>query len=212
MYSFRRCPYAIRARYSLDVLKVKVELREVILKDKPRALLDLGGRSTVPQLIENGIRYPESLDIMFWALMKSDRVELVEQLWPSNPKLRTKISTWLSFNDHCFKPWLDRYKYADRHPEHSEAYYRAQGERFLKRLNQRLSQCPYLMGDHMTLADIGIFPFIRQFAGVDAKWFEQSNYSHLKEWLNSFIRSDRFARVMQKYPAWDESQAITYFP
>ncbi len=212
LYSFRRCPYAIRARYTLLSLSITVELREVVLKHKPKALLDLGGRTTVPQLLVGNERYSESLDIIFWALSFSTNQVLVSKLWPSNPNTRVKIMTWLSFNDHCFKPWLDRYKYADRYTEQSERYYREKGERFLRRLDARLANSPYLMGEHITIADIGIFPFVRQFAGVNREWFEQSRYAHLRAWLNAFVESESFQIVMKKFPAWEESQQVTYFP
>ncbi|MBM6549470.1 glutathione S-transferase [Marinomonas ostreistagni] len=212
LYSFRRCPYAIRARYTLDMLQVRVQLREVVLKNKPQALLDLGGRSTVPQLVTQDERYPESLDIIFWALRATQDQTTAQQLWPQSATTQAKIRTWLSYNDHCFKPWLDRYKYADRHPEHPQSYYRQQGERFLQRLEQRLTAQTYLMGQKVSLADIGVFPFIRQFAGVDHAWFEQAPYPKLRAWLEGFMSNERFARVMQKFPAWDASQAVVYFP
>lgn len=212
LYSFRRCPYAIRARYALATLDLSVQLREVVLKNKPAALLNLGGRSTVPQLLADNQRYPESLDIIFWALKHSPNIAVAQQLWPADAQQQAKIRAWIGFNDHCFKPWLDRYKYADRYPEHSESDYREKGERFLKRLDTRLQHSRFLMGEQMTIADIGVFPFIRQFAGVNAKWFEQSDYPHLKRWLNSFLESSRFQQVMTKFPAWEESQEVTYFP
>lgn len=212
LYSFRRCPYAIRARYTLATLLLTVEIREVVLKHKPAAFLALGGRSTVPQLLTDEGRFPESLDIIFWALKTSSNDKLVKQLWPSDPTLKAKIMSWITYNDHGFKSWLDRYKYADRYPEHTESYYRAKGERFLKRLDTRLKRSSYLLGEQMTIADIAIFPFIRQFAGVNSDWFETSGYIYLQNWLNQFLESDRFEMVMKKLPAWDESQEARYFP
>ena len=212
LYSFRRCPYAIRVRYTLAILELRVQLREVVLKNKPAALLNLGGRSTVPQLLADGQRYPESLDIIFWAIKHTKHADVSEQLWPENAQQQAKVQAWIGFNDHCFKPWLDRYKYADRHPEQVQSYYREKGERFLKRLEQRLKHSRFLMGEKMTLADIAVFPFIRQFAGVDLKWFEQSHYPYLKCWLNSFVESDCFQTVMTKFPAWEESQEVVCFP
>lgn len=212
LYSFRRCPYAMRARYTIAMLGVSVELREVVLKNKPIELLELGGRSTVPQLVDGGQRYPESLDIMFWALRRSEEREIAESLWPSDVKHQSNIMAWIRFNDHCFKPWLDRYKYADRYPEHSESYYREKGERFLKRMDNRLSKQTYLRGDEITLADIAVFPFIRQFAGVHSKWFEESSYPALRRWLNALLEGELFQRIMVKYPAWQSQQEPTYFP
>lgn len=213
LYSFRRCPYAIRARYMLALLNTKVILREVVLKHKPQALLDLGGRSSVPQLLDShGNRYPESMDIIHWALSKTEQRELAQSLLPSSGVRRNKIRVWLWYNDHVFKFWLDRYKYADRYPERCQSEYRAHGEVFLRRLNHRLSYSAYVLGEQLTLADIVVFPFIRQFAAVDSAWFAQAEYPHLKRWLNGFLDSDLFASVMKKYPAWEASQPVRYFP
>ncbi|SBS27091.1 glutaredoxin 2 [Marinomonas aquimarina] len=212
LYSFRRCPYAMRARYALVKLGTQVELREVVLKNKPEALLNLGGRSTVPQLLVGAQRFPESMDIMFWAIEHAKDQTMAEQLWPAQAQQQAKIRAWIGFNDHCFKPWLDRYKYADRHPEFPESYYRQKGERFLQRLETRLAHSPYLLGAQMTLADMAVFPFIRQFAGVNSQWFETSPYPHLKRWLTAFLQSDDFKTVMLKYPAWEEGQTPIYFP
>ncbi|KZN12308.1 glutathione S-transferase [Marinomonas sp. TW1] len=214
LYSFRRCPYAIRARYVLALLGCDVLLREVDLKSKPSALLALGGRTTVPQMIdEQGERYPESMDIMLWALKQTARKELAELLWPSPGVRQTKINTWISYNDNQFKYWLDRYKYADRYPDKTELEYRQRAEVFMKRLNNRLSLHKYLLGDDMSLADIAIFPFIRQFSNVDKNWFETSEYDNLKLWLDSFVNDDFFNDViMKKLPSWQNGQADVVFP
>jgi glutathione S-transferase len=198
----------------IALLEVPVHLREVILKAKPEALLALGGRSSVPQLIdENGDRYPESLDIIFWGLSQSNDESLSDSLWPSSVLLQNKMRSWIAYNDHFFKYWLDRYKYADRHLEHAEDYYRQRGEVFLSRLETRLARSSYLFGEQVTVADIAIFPFIRQFAGVNNKWFEMSKYHHLRVWLTRFTDSDLFSKtVMCKFPAWEESQENLLFP
>lgn len=184
-----------------------------MLKAKPNALLALGGPSTVPQLVtQKGERYPESLDIVFWALAQSHNQALVASLWPVSKKRQNKLLAWINYNDHIFKHWLDRYKYADRYPERSEQYYRLRGEVFLARLDQRLNRQAYLMGDSMTLADICLFPFVRQFAAVDARWFSESQYENVQAWLARFLASDAFSIVMQKFPAWQEGQAVVCFP
>lgn len=214
MYSFRRCPYAIRARYAIAVLGVSVELREVLLKSKPSALLSLGGRSSVPQLIDvDGTRYPESLDIILWALSKSDDAIISRTLWPESIVQRNKMMAWIKYNDRFFKHWLDRYKYADRFPECSEKYYRNKGEVFLKRLNTRLKKNAFLFGDDCSLADVAIFSFVRQFAAVRPNWFELSDYTHTKIWLNNFLNSSLFKiTVMKKIPVWEAGQEATFFP
>jgi glutathione S-transferase len=214
MYSFRRCPYAIRARYAIAVLGVSVELREVVLKSKPSALLSLGGRSSVPQLIDvDGTRYPESLDIIFWALSKSDDSIMSRTFWPESIVQKHRMMAWIKYNDRCFKYWLDRYKYADRFPEFSEEYYRNKGEIFLKRLNKRLEKRTFLFGDDCSLADIAIFSFVRQFAAVRPDWFELSDYTHTKIWLNGFLDSNVFKiTVMKKELPWEAGQEAVFFP
>lgn len=214
LYSFRRCPYAMRARYTLAVLDMPVLLREVVLKSKPSALLELGGRSSVPQLIDsNGTRYPESLDIIFWALSQTANTALHGQLWPKSCIKRHKINTWITYNDKTFKHWLDRYKYSNRYSEYPEEYYREKGEVFLRRLNNRLNQCSYLLGDEMSIVDIALFPFIRQFAAVDSGWFEASGYCKLKIWLDRFVRSEVFEKqVMEKFSAWEAESEDVVFP
>ena len=215
LYSFRRCPYAIRTRYALALLGQPVALREVSLKSKPPALLALGGRTSVPQLVDlDGSRYPESMDIIYWAIARrAGSGQLVEHshlagadFWPAAKSQQQRIEAWVFQNDHRFKYWLDRYKYADRFPQQTSDYYRQQGERFLRRLEASLRHSAYLLGDTMSLADVAVFPFIRQFVAVDPEWFSASHYKHVKIWLASFLQSDVFALVMKKYPVWQEGQ------
>ncbi len=214
LYSFRRCPYAIRARYLIALLQEPVYLREVALKAKPPELLALGGRSSVPQLVDTqGTRYPESLDIMYWALSGAKDRMLVESLFPTSCVKRHKIASWVTYNDHFFKHWLDRYKYADRYPESEASAYRARGDVFLRRLEGRLSQCAFLLGDTVSLADIAVFPFIRQFAGVDQAWFDAADYPFVQAWLQGFIHSSLFNQVvMVKHPVWLAGQEERIYP
>lgn len=217
LYSFRRCPYAIRARYTLALLEQTVVLREVVLKNKPAALLSLGGRSTVPQLIENDIRYEESKDIMFWAIDRAmqaseNQSSIASQLWPNNLVLQERIKAWIEENDNEFKGWLDKYKYADRFTENPESFYREKGECFLLKLETQLRKTPFILGKKLTLVDIAIFPFIRQFAGVNPTWFEESDYPNLRKWLANFVESSLFLKVMKKYSPWVEGQEEVGFP
>ncbi|RNF52778.1 glutathione S-transferase [Marinomonas hwangdonensis] len=214
LYSFRRCPYAIRARYMIALLQEPVYLREVVLKAKPPELLALGGRSSVPQLVDmQGTRYPESLDIMYWALSRAKDRTLAEFLYPISCIKRHKIASWVAYNDHFFKYWLVRYKYADRYPEGEASDYRARAERFLRRLEGRLSQRVFLLGDTVSLADIAVFPFIRQFAGVDQAWFEAADYPFVQAWLRGFTHSSLFNQVvMVKHPAWLAGQEEGIYP
>ncbi|MEZ5529535.1 MAG: glutathione S-transferase [Porticoccaceae bacterium] len=207
LYSFRRCPYAIRARMALCYAGVKVELREVLLKDKPTAMLAASPKGTVPVLVlEDGTVLDESLDVMRWALSKNDP----DSWWDES--LAESILELVQQNDVDFKPWLDRYKYADRYPEFSPEHYRSQCEQFLQTLEAHLGQHAYLLRDTLCFADVAIFPFIRQFALVDRDWFDAAPYPRLREWLDGLLASELFAAVMEKYPVWQEGNAPRLFP
>ena len=200
LYSFRRCPYAMRARMVLKYSGIAVHLREVVLRDKPWALLECSAKGTVPVLVlPDGTVIDESRDIMQWALAINDPEQW---LAGENTELCSLIQQLLDTNDGEFKNNLDRYKYADRYPEQTAGYYRTQGEQFLAILEHRLNSHQFLIGDKVSLADIGIFPFIRQFANVDSDWFEQSPYPQLQAWLAYFMHAELFISVMEKYPPW----------
>ncbi len=209
LYSFRRCPYAMRARMALRYSGISVELREVILREMPSSMLACSPKGTVPVLVlPDGRVIDESLDIMDWALAQSD-----PDGWsPATAELQAEIGSLLDENDDSFKADLDHYKYAERYPQHPAEYYRAQGERFLDRLEARLAKSRYLAGERLTVADVGIFPFVRQFAFVDKDWFDAAPYPHLQSWLAQLLESDLFNSVMQKYPRWHDGDAVTVFP
>ncbi len=193
LYSFRRCPFAIRARMALFYSGIKVEIKEVLLKDKPPIMLSLSPKGTVPVLISSdGTVLDESYQIMLWAINISDP----DHWYPSC--MSKEIDDLVYKNDHEFKSTLDKYKYSDRHPSKSKTYYRIQGEYFLIFLEKKLKSNNYLLGDKISLADIAIFPFIRQFAFVDIDWFESSRYLKLREWLNTILDSKIFNAVMNK--------------
>jgi glutathione S-transferase len=198
LYSFRRCPYAMRARLALLYSNQSVEHREVVLKDIPQQMIDISPKATVPVMqLDDGTVIDESLDIALWALEQLDPQKLLGSL--------SQLSDMLSLindNDNDFKGWLDKYKYADRFPEETPSFYRAQGEAFLEKLEDRLSHHPYLFGVEVRLADIAIMPFVRQFAHVDKKWFESADYPNLHRWLNEWLASDQFKQIMTKYPQW----------
>jgi len=205
LYSFRRCPYAMRARMSLAYSAQRVELREVVLKDKPAELLSISPKGTVPVLLcENGQVLEESLDIMLWALARAD-----PDNWLEHETVQREL---ILKNDTLFKPRLDHYKYAERYPEYPQQHYLEQCFPFLDRLEEQLHSQPYLFGEQLRLADIAIFPFIRQFAHVDLEWFETSRWQALKTWLNCFKKSALFTHSMSKYPAWKSGDAPLQFP
>jgi len=208
LYSFRRCPYAMRARMALAYSQQIVEIREIVLRDKPKSMLEHSPKGTVPVLILNdGNLLEESLDIMLWALTKNDP----ENWLPNSKTLKIEMIGLIKDCDDEFKTHLDHYKYADRYPEHSANDYRQLGEAFLTRINQQLSTQTYLFGQKISLADIAIFPFIRQFAHVDKVWFDQSEYEHLKIWLAQHLASEYFLSIMQKYPQWKDGDQPTLF-
>lgn len=198
LYSFRRCPYAIRARLAIAKAGMAIELREVVLRNKPQQLLDISAKGTVPVLqLPNGKVIDESIDIMYWALSYHDPEHWLENAASDDIKYLVK------WNDGKFKYFLDRYKYADRYPENTEIYYREKAEDFLFELEKRLSKHLFLGSDYCSLADIAIFPFIRQFAAVDSNWFQASNYKNLRYWLKQQLDSPLFISVMDKLPAWE---------
>lgn len=211
LYSFRRCPYAMRARLAIQLCLPQgaLELREVVLKNKPQAMLDVSPKATVPVLqLNNGAVIDESIDIARWAL--SLNTALSGSMYAAEHKAET--DALIAENDGDFKWALDRYKYSDRF-EHDEDYYREKAKSFLMRLEDKLSQQDFLMADQMTLADIAVFPFVRQFAHVDKEWFEQQkNYQNLRQWLNTLLEGELFTGIMKKYPAWKEGDDITFFP
>jgi glutathione S-transferase len=205
-YSFRRCPYAMRARLAIAISGVIVELREVELRDKPETMLTVSPKGTVPVLqLENGNVIDESLDIMFWALRQNDSKHWLKSSWLQNAEQLIRR------NDGEFKYYLDRYKYADRYPAYTELYYRQQGELFLTDLEKRLKQSQFLCGNHFALADAAILPFIRQFAAVDSDWFENTPYPAVKQWLNQFLTSNLFGVVMTKYQIWKPCDRPLFF-
>ena len=197
LYSFRRCPYAIRARMALRYAGIEVELREVSLRNKPEQMLAASAKGTVPVLVlPDGQVIDESLAIMHWALDHSD-----PEQWRV-PALAATSDGLIAQNDGPFKHWLDRYKYADRYPEHTAEHYRGECERLLQPLEKRLQSSRFLQGEQPVLADVALFPFIRQFCFVDPAWFEASAYGGLKAWLSYFLAAPLFNEVMQKKPLW----------
>ena len=186
---------------ALAYAAVELELREVLLKDKPTEMLEASGKGTVPVLVlPQGEVIDESIDIMRWALAQGDR-----DRWLSDPAGHP-ADHWISANDGHFKHCLDRYKYADRHPEQPAEWYRAQTFPHLERLEQVLQNSPWLHGKTMGLADVALFPFLRQFAMVDRPWFDSSPYSALRQWLENWLDHALFQSVMQKRAPWEPGQ------
>ena len=205
LYSFRRCPYAMRARMALAASGAEVMLREVLLKDKPAELLATSPKATVPVLVlSDGQVLEESLDVMQWALEYQDPLG-----WLDGEAL---ASEWISACDGDFKHWLDRYKYAERYPEHTAEDYRRNAEGFIQKLEDRLSSTGWVGGETANAVDVALFPFVRQFAGVDPSWWQQAPYPNVRQWLENWLNSALFSAIMAKYPRWESGQPGERFP
>lgn len=209
LYSFRRCPYAMRARLALAISGQTCELREVVLRNKPLGLLQVSPKATVPVLVlPGGQVLDQSLDIMRWALAQRD-----PESWmtPSHGTLADML-VLIGECDGPFKQALDRCKYPNRYPEVDAAAERAVAMAWLQTLEERLAREPHLFGTHATLADMAIAPFVRQFAGIDPLWWSAQSLPHLQAWLAQWQASDLLASVMHKLPAWEDGTDCVVFP
>ena len=207
LYSFRRCPYAMRARLAVLFTGPDVELREVTLKNKPAQMLAISPKGTVPVLrLADGAVIDESRDIMVWALEQQDPQGLLDAT------ILDHANALIEQNDNEFKHWLDRYKYAGRHVEMTQTEYRQRGEAFLQVLEALLERNAYLLGDDPTIADIGVMPFVRQFAHVDRDVFGQLPYPNLQRWLQRWLEHPLFMQTMIKLPVWQEGDDVVVFP
>jgi glutathione S-transferase len=207
LYSFRRCPYAIRARLAVRVAGIAVALREVVLRDKPGALVAASPKATVPVLqLPDGRVLEQSLDIMRWALAARD-----PQGW-LRPDEHADVQALVALNDGPFKQALDRYKYAPRHPQRPAHAYRDDAVALvLAPLNARLAEHRFLLRDTPSLADMAIVPFVRQFAAVDASWFDGAPLAHLRAWMSGLTASPLFDSVMTRFDAWRPGAADVLF-
>ena len=202
-YSFRRCPYAMRARLSLVISKTRVEIREVYLKEKPKEFFFFFVSATVPCMVTQEKIIDESLDIMLWVLKKND-----PQNWLKMPKIGFDL---IKENDGPFKHYLDQTKYYSRYPEINPEESRKKASIFLIKLENMMDN-NYLFGNDPSLADMAILPFVRQFANTDFEWFEKQNWPNVKKWLNKFISSEIFNLIQIKYDKWSNLSKPQFFP
>lgn len=203
LYSFRRCPYAMRARLVVASARIEVKLREIVLRDKAAAFLEASPKGTVPVLVADQV-IEESIEVMDWALAQSDP----EGLLYAGKAARDLV-------ERCeaeFKGHLDRFKYAVRYEDVDPEEERKLASVYLRELDRMLAERDYLFGDQIGFADIGIAPFVRQFANTDRAWFDAQDWVRLRDWLDRFITSARFKSIMTKYPKWEEGDAVTVFP
>ena len=201
----------MRARLGIVFAGQKVALREIVLNNKPAQMLAISPKGTVPVLElpeddESGRQViEESKEILEWALQQNDPQGLLNVDPASTNAL-------IERNDNEFKQWLDRYKYADRYPELSQLEYRQQGEIFLQALEDLLARNEYLLGDTISIADIGIMPFVRQFAHVDREVFFRLPYPNLQKWLTNWLEHPAFHQVMARFRPWQEGDEVVVFP
>ena len=209
LYSLRNCPYAMRARMAIYKSKQTVVLRDLVLTNKPAEMLAASPKGTVPVVVlANGIVVEESLDVMLWALKETDPDDLLHK---DDEHILSAMLNLISDFDHGFKGCLEQYKCAKRYREDNIDERRTACEKYLQAIELRLSKQLFLMSDKESLADIAILPFIRQFARVERQWYLQSPYPKVKQWLNRYLQSLMFTKVMAKHPLWMDTHEIVLF-
>lgn len=209
LYSFRRCPYAMRARLALLSSDIRCELREVVLRNKPAELLAASPKGTVPVLITpDGQVIDQSLDIMLWALRQNDP----ENWLPADMAQFNAGMALLTRCDGEFKYHLDRYKYPQRYEGADKLTSRAAAAPFIAELEAKLAQNYYLFSSYSSIFDVGIVPFVRQFTHVDAVWFAAQPWPRVQAWMAGFEATDAFKRVMLVVPPWVAGVPATVFP
>ena len=212
LYSFRRCPYAIRVRWALLICEIKLEIREVDLKNKPLEFIKNSTTKTVPILLKkNNEVIEESIDIIIWALSESKK-ENIKNLYIPNSK-EEEILEIISENDTGFKYHLDRFKYSARFNKSEEDYHFIEARKFIKQWNKKLINSKWLIGDKPSIADWCIWPFVRQFK-IACESQKKTNYfdNSIKDWLNYFEKHLYFDKLMHKYDPWNPSSKKEYFP
>ena len=209
LYSYRRCPYAMRARMALKLADIAVEVREISLREKPAHMLQVSPKATVPVLIlPDQTVLDESLAIMSYAAQvcaekqHEGNIDAVQALLHKPAGASLFISQLITQNDTQFKRALDGYKYPEKYPQKMQIEHRAAGEVFLADLESLLQKNHYLLAEKPSLADVAIFPFVRQFAAVDAVWLALAPYPKLRAWLNEWVNSDLFVSIMTKNPTY----------
>ena len=206
LYSFRRCPYAMRARMAIHISGQKCELREVLLRDKPPSMLEYSAKGTVPVLIlQDGNVIDESLDVIDWALNLNDPDD-----WQRSKDTK-KTKELIKINDGEFKYHLDRYKYSKRYDNEDPEFHRKKCLKFIESLNNELNNSKYIFDNNISYVDIVLLPFIRQFRIADMEWFDSLPYDNIKVWLSKFLDSFLLNIIMKKYDLWKEGDVSIVF-
>ncbi|MBV1911445.1 MAG: glutathione S-transferase [Kangiellaceae bacterium] len=214
LYSLQHCPYAMRARMGVLLSEQPVYLRAIILKNKPREMLEASPKGTVPVLVFDNQDssklkvIDESLDVMLWALRKNDPSNL---LYSNQPDMLKEMLYLIILFDTEFKPCLERYKSAKRYHGSNREDCRLACEKYIALLEKMLYENKYVVGEQLSLVDYAILPYIRQFARVERQWYLASPYPKTKHWLKSHLESPVFSKIMKKYPLWLEGHDVVIF-
>lgn len=209
LYSLRNCPYAMRARIAIFKAKQTVMLRDIVLSNKPKEMIVASHKATVPVLVlTNGTVVEESLAIMLWALNETDPDDLLQT---NNEDGLSDMLNLINSFDHEFKVCLEQYKCAKRYRESNLIECRELCEPYIETLESRLNRHIFLMSNTESLADIALLPFIRQFARIERQWYLQSPYPKVRQWLNNYLQSPIFTKVMAKYPLWLDEHKVVLF-
>ena len=209
LWSFRRCPYAMRARLAIASSGIMVELREILLRDKPDAFVAVSPKATVPVLVDiDGQVLEESRDVMMWALSQNDPEGWLDILNED----ASRVAAFFDKLDGPFKMHLDRYKYASRYEALEAVHHRTEGAVMLAEFDRVLRSQSALSGSAAGLLDYASLPFVRQFRIADPIWFDAQDWPQLHRWLGDFLESPRFAAVMEKYSPWQQGETGIRFP
>ena len=209
LYSFRRCPYAMRARLALRLCKIECIIREISLKAKNIEFLKVSPKGTVPVLVlPNGKVLEESLDIINWSLEQND---------PNNLKVDDEVTKkindkYIQLFDKDFKFHLDRYKYSSRYNISNSEIHRNKARNILTEINSMLEGKDYIGGQCMSLLDISILPFVRQYRIADINWFDNHlGLRNINNWVNIFLNTEILASIMTKYKVWEKEDPPILF-
>jgi len=210
LYSFKRCPYAMRARMALYLSNTVVELREVSLRDKPQSMLEISPKGTVPVLIlDDGNVIDESIEIIEWCIKKKKNI-FTETL-NSDQELFTEDA--IKLFDEKFKFHLDRYKYATRYEDVDEILHRESCVEILKTMENKISNKIFFYTDHLNKIDICILPFIRQFRIANPEWFDNHiEFPKVQKWLDNFLKSSILEEIMVSHEVWKKNNTAIFFP
>jgi len=210
LYSFKRCPYAMRARMALYLSNTVVELREVSLRDKPQSMLEISPKGTVPVLIlDDGNVIDESIEIIEWCIKKKKNI-FTETL-NSDQELFTEDA--IKLFDEKFKFHLDRYKYATRYEDVDEIIHRESCVEILKTMENKISNKIFFYTDHLNKIDICILPFIRQFRIANPEWFDNHiEFPKVQKWLDNFLKSSILEEIMVSHEVWKKNNTAIFFP